>query len=195
MSIGTSDTDLRFSCRCGQITGHLSAAAVKSGTRLVCYCKDCRAGHIHLNQPDPAPGPIDIFQTNPEGVSFDTGKDQIGLFRFSPNGLMRWYATCCNTPLFNTLTTPKAPFVGVLSDIVEDTARLGAVQSRANIPQPGGKSKTENFAKVVLALVRRMAGSRLSGAWKRTPFFDVATGEPVVTPQVLTREQRAAANK
>jgi hypothetical protein len=45
------------------------------------------------------------------------------LMRLSEKGLLRWYAGCCDTPLFNTMATPKVPFVGVLTDRLDDTRR------------------------------------------------------------------------
>lgn len=193
MSAGTTTSPLQFACKCGQVTGHLSAKAVQSGTRVVCFCKDCRAASIHLGHPDPAPEPVDVFQTSPEGVSFDTGQDLMGLFRFSPGGLMRWYATCCNTAMFNTVPNPKIPFVSVLGRIVDDPDRLGKVRATGFVAQPDGSTKHKNSGVMVWGIATRALASRLSGSWKATPFYDVETGKPVITPTVLTKDQRAAA--
>lgn len=185
----------RFSCDCGQVTGHISAKAVKASNRVVCYCKDCRAAAIHLGQPDPAPGPVDLVQTSPDGIHFESGKEHLALFRFSPNGLMRWYASCCNTPMFNTVPNPKIPFVGVLSDTVDDKDKLGKVKTQVYIPKPDGGYTSKGTLTMLIAVTSRILSSRLSGAWKTNPFYDMTTFKPVVDPQVLTKEQRAAANK
>lgn len=193
MAAGTDSTPLRFSCGCGRITGQLTPKAVQTGTHLVCFCKDCRAAEIYLGRPDPAPDPVDILQTSPEGVSFETGKDLLGLFRFSPNGLMRWYSTCCGTPMFNTLPRSGVPFVGVLAEIVEDPERLGKVRGRSFLPQANGTTKHEGSGAMIWGLATRILASRLSGSWKDTPFYDIESGKPVVTPKVLSKEERAAA--
>ena len=36
-------TDLPFACRCGTVSGALHDAGPAVGTRLVCYCRHCRA--------------------------------------------------------------------------------------------------------------------------------------------------------
>jgi hypothetical protein len=41
----------------------------------------------------------------------------VGL-RLTPNGLYRWYASCCKTPLGNTLG-PAIPFVGIVARTFE----------------------------------------------------------------------------
>ena len=44
---------------------------------------------------------------------------------------------------------------------------------------------------VMLRMSRMMMAARLNGSYRNTPFFDIARGEPVVTPTVLTSDERA----
>ncbi|AXT34550.1 hypothetical protein D1820_05930 [Phaeobacter sp. LSS9] len=183
---------LSFACDCGKIRGELSQEARKAGTRIVCFCADCRANEIYHNQPDPAPGPVDLFQVNPDGVRFHQGQDLLRLMRLSPKGLFRWYAGCCGTPMANTLAKPTLPFAGLRSDRFADKDALGKIRARAFVPKQGKQPRTEGAARMVMSLLSRMISARLSGRWRETPFFDVESGEPVSKPEVISKEERAA---
>lgn len=177
---------LTFSCDCGTVTGRLSPV---QGNHVVCYCADCRAAELFLNRDDPAPGPVDLFQTLPETISFSNGVAQIAAFRLSPRGPIRWYASCCKTPLFNTLASPKLPFCAIHSARLSDPSRIGRVTIRSFAPQPGGKRKTEGAARMVWSVLGRMAAARISGRWRHTPFFD-DSGSPVAAPELISRDIR-----
>lgn len=189
---GTDQNGLAFSCNCGAVQGHLDASAAKTGGHLVCYCPDCRAAERYLGQPDPAPGPVDILQTTPDVIHITAGTEHLGMFRLGPRGLMRWYATCCNAPLFNTLKSPKLAFAGVSVARLKEPERLGPIIAEGFVPQPDGKTKHVNGGRAAFGLFSRMIAARLSGRWKETPFFDVETGHPTVTAKVLSKEERKA---
>ncbi|MEY8839213.1 DUF6151 family protein, partial [Cribrihabitans sp. XS_ASV171] len=183
---------LRFACECGALRGHMDEAALRHGLHIVCHCADCRAAEIHLGRPDPFPAPVDLYQTSPDFIHIDEGAAHLGLFRLGPKGLLRWHATCCGAPLFNTLASSRLPFVGVLTARLDAPERLGPVRGKGFVPQPGGKSRHEGGGAIAWGVISRMISARLSGRWRRSPFFDLETGEPVAPAQVLTREARAA---
>lgn len=183
---------LAFACACGALSGHLTPAAVQSGTHVVCYCADCRAGELYFNQPDPAPGPVNIFQLSPDGIVIEKGREKLALMRLSPKGLFRWYAKCCNTPIATTLKSGKTPFAGFNTRRLADTTALGPVRTQGFVPQPGGGTKHINAAPAVYGLLSRMLSARLSGRWRETPFFDPTTGDPVADPHILTKDERRA---
>ena len=85
-----SDAPLEFACSCGKLQGQITASCLASGTHAMCYCRDCRAAELYLKQPDPAPGPVDLFQTTPDAITITNGMQHLGLLRLSPRGLMRW---------------------------------------------------------------------------------------------------------
>ncbi len=184
-----SDTGspLAFSCDCGTITGHLQPV---QGNHVVCFCVDCRAAEQYLGRTDPAPEPVDLFQTLPNTVSFDTGRDRLAAFRLGPKGPLRWYANCCRAPMFNTLGSAKLPFAAIHAARLTEPGRIGPVVIRSFAPQPGGKSKTEGAVRMVTSVLAGMLVARLNGDWRQTPFFD-ETGAPLAKPQVLAREERA----
>lgn len=183
---------LGFSCDCGAVRGHLVAAAVRSGTRVVCHCRDCRAAELHLGRRDPDPDGVDLFQTTPDMIAFATGADRLAVFRLGPKGPMRWYASCCGAPMFNTLASPKLPFVAIASPRLEQPHRLGPVRALAFVPQPGGGTRHRHAARLVWGVIVRMAAARLSGRWRHTPFFDVATGAPAAEPALVAPDAKAA---
>lgn len=187
-----STAPLEFACSCGKLHGHIAAAALPSGAQVECYCRDCRAAELYLNQPDPAPGPVDIFQTTPDAITILEGGEYLGLLRLSPRGAMRWYATCCDSPLFNTASGPKIPFTGVRVPRISTPDRIGPVLGKAFVPKPGGKTAHEGLGRLIWKLLPGILGARLSGRWRQTPFFDVETGKPVVSAKIPSKEERAA---
>ncbi len=191
--MGESDTtDLAFSCQCGKLTGRITRDGARLATHAECFCHDCRAAQLYFGQPDPAPGPVEVFQIAPEEFVIETGHEHLAAMKLSPNGMLRWYAKCCNAPLATTPRGPKFPFAGVIAARIADNSALGPITTRGFIPQPNGKQKHEGLGPAIIGLVRRVAKSRLSGSWKKTPFFDPATGEPVVPPKLIDKSERDA---
>ncbi len=189
---GTAAKDLSFSCDCGALTGHITQQGVKSGTHVVCFCHDCRAAQLYFNQPDPAPGPIEILQMAPEEIVIDTGAEHLAAMQLSPKGMLRWYAKCCSAPLATTPLTPKFPFAGFIVKRIPDASSLGPVTTRGFVPGSNGKQSHEKVRYAAFGLLKRVLKSRLSGSWKQTPFFKSETGAPVAQPTILTKEERAA---
>ena len=192
MPVGPAPSSLAFSCTCGALSGEITANGVASGTHVACFCPDCRAGQLYFRHPDPAPGPVDIFQMSPDHIQITRGADNLAVMRLGPKGLLRWYAKCCNAPLATTTDSPKFPFAGFDVKRVAQPERLGPIKSYAHVPQANGKTKHENVAPAVYGLIRRVITARLTGRWRHTPFFDTATCAPTATPVVITRQERAA---
>ncbi|NVO55727.1 hypothetical protein HW561_07990 [Rhodobacteraceae bacterium B1Z28] len=185
-------SDLAFSCTCGSLKGRITAKGAKSGTHVACFCQDCRAAQLYFGQPDPAPGPVEILQITPEEIEIETGLEHLAVMRLSPRGMLRWYANCCNAPLATTSRTPKFPFAGFILQRITNPQGLGPITTRGFVPQPNGKQKHERLGHAIFGMLNRVARSRLSGSWKNTPFFNHKTSEPVVTPTVISKSERAA---
>ncbi|MFK7752207.1 MAG: DUF6151 family protein [Sedimentitalea sp.] len=184
-------SDHGFSCTCGTLRGTISGAGIKSGTHLICHCRDCRAGELFLGQSDPGQNGVAMVQTMPDAVTLTQGADKLGLLRLSKKGPYRWFATCCNAPLFNTLSSAKLPFASLSAARLDDPARLGPVRVRAFVPQPGGGTKHKGAAIMAWRLFTNMGSARLSGRWKSTPFFD-DSGAPVAKAVMPDKAERAA---
>ncbi|KIT18044.1 DUF6151 family protein [Jannaschia aquimarina] len=179
--------DLPFACRCGRLRGHLSDMDPSAYTHIVCHCDDCRAAYTHLGMADPEK--VGIVQTSQDQVHIDEGGENLRVFRHTAKGALRWYATCCDTPLFYTPLKARLVHVGVNADRVDGD--LGPVRAEGFVPTGSGH-RHKGALRMVGRMATRMAAKNLNGQWRETPFFD-DEGAPAVPPQVLTREQRAAA--
>lgn len=179
---------VRFSCRCGALTGQLTGIDPDEGTHVVCHCADCARADRHFGGPGDRAAGLAIWQTTPDRVEILTGAGHLRLTRLSPKGLNRWVAGCCGTPMFNTLKGPGMPFAGVLVDCLADRAALGPVIAHGFIEAPDGKTRHQGGLTVGWRFAKRALGARLSGAWRKTPFFGLPGGEPVAEVEILPRD-------
>jgi len=134
-------------------------------------------------------------------VTFDRGAERIVGIRLSPEGLYRWYASCCKTPLGNT-KTPAFPFVGMPPEVLRgasDASRrdeifgkvLGAVFGQ-HATHGTPKGSTRPSLALIAHSVRLLLGWKLRGeAWPH-PFFDRATGAPSHPATTLSPAEREA---
>ena len=183
-------------CRCGLLQGHVTLEG--RNTRVVCYCKDCQAFARFL---DPvgrmldAQGGSDVVQLAPHRIRISQGAGHLAVMRLSPQGMLRWYAACCRTPVGNTLARRDRPFTGLLAQCL-DSAPLepsfGPVGAQVNTQSATGEPKPRAFGllRTAWTILGMVLGSRLSGRYRNTPFFDAA-GAPVAAPQVLSADERA----
>ncbi|MGR3714827.1 MAG: DUF6151 family protein [Shimia sp.] len=193
-------TDIAIACRCGEFGAVLKDASPKTGSHVHCYCKDCQAAAHAIGAEDTlmARGGTDIFQTLSVDLEITKGADKLAAFRLSPKGLMRYYASCCDTPVFNTLGHTKLAFIGVLVDAmqgseVDKTVGKVIAVNAVDAAQPGAEPlKAYGFNKAGFNILARHFGALLRGDAKKSPLFD-RDGQPVVVPRVLSKEERKAA--
>ena len=189
------------SCRCGAVHGRVTGATPQTVNRATCYCDDCQAFAHWLKRPEllDAHGASDIIQVAPAALSFDRGQDQIRCVRLTDKGLFRWYASCCNTPLGNSLR-PAIPFVGILA--------TSFVATPAQLDEAFGRSRGAIFGQFAIGDVppeaqrfdvRLVAGSfwrvlgfRLRGKTWPHPFFERETQLARYPITALTPDERDA---
>jgi hypothetical protein len=192
----------RFQCTCGQVRGEIVQPQV--AMRAVCYCLDCQT-YAHLLRRadqvlDPAGG-TDVVATPAPNVAITAGREHLACVSLSPRGLLRWYAACCGTPLANTPRDWKLPYVGLVhtclrqpdsleSSFPQVDMRVNTKSAHGAVPRDTGFAGKLRFLRVAM----RLAGMRLSGAYKSTPLFS-ASGEPVAAPRVASREEVEAARR
>lgn len=181
---------LGFACTCGKLRGEIRDVSPAAYTHIVCHCHDCRSAYTHLGLADPEK--VGILQTTQDRIAITDGGENLRVFRHTPRGALRWFATCCNTPLFFTPLKARLVHVGVNTDRLDRPAAVGKVTAQGFVPRPGGGTTHKGMVPMVVRMVSRMAARNLSGDWRDTPFFD-DTGAPAVSPRVLSREERAAA--
>jgi hypothetical protein len=187
-------------CRCGTVKGFVDDP--RSANRGVCYCKDCQAFAHFLGRPSEIldeRGGSDVIQTLPKNVTFTQGTEALACMRLTEKGLYRWYAGCCNTPIGNTLGSPKISFVGLVHTCLEtpDTPlqdSFGPVRVWVNTKGAKGnpKPKTVGIGTAILWFISAVLKARIDGSYKHTPFFLVDKGTPIVPPRVLSSGELAS---
>jgi hypothetical protein len=190
---------IELRCRCGEVRGMASDLSPRTVNRVVCYCDDCQAFAHQIGRADllDSQGGSDIVQLAPAAFCFTQGQHRIVGLQLKPNGLFRWYASCCNTPVGNTLT-PRIPFVGLLAPAFDQTrwddavgAPSGAIFGKFAVGGPPPHSTGPNLP-LVWQAIRRLLGWWIKRrAWPH-PFFSRETGAPLYAVTVLSREQREA---
>ncbi len=195
-------TDVGLRCSCGAVRG-VARVSGATGTRLICYCNDCQSFAHFLERADDvldAHGGTDIYQMAPRGLEITVGADQLGCVRLSVESYsLRWYTTCCLTPVANTRASPQIPLVGVIHGFMDHAsgrdAELGPVRARLHGRfATGDATKLNAHAKMPASLVWRtvriLLVARMKGHYAPSPFFDSETGRPTADPRVLTEQER-----
>jgi hypothetical protein len=176
-------------CRCGTLKGYVSDP--DRANHCMCYCRSCKAFAHFLGRADDildAQGGSEIIQTIPAHVTFTQGLEVIACMRLTEKGLMRWYTTCCNTPIGNTHANFRLSFVGLVHNVLEGSGSLdeafGPIRMWANTKGAKGQVPAKSFAGM-MHIMGMLARARLDGSYKHTAFFSADTGIPIVTPKVL----------
>src|SRR5262249_54123586 len=111
----------------------------------------------------------------------------------------RWYASCCNTPLSNTVG-PAIPFVGVVTEAFQTGRQVpdqlfgrpvGAIKGEYAIGEPPPGSKGIRLSLMVRSIAK-VLGWRLTGRAWPNPYFDKSTRKPIYPVKSLSPEQREA---
>ena len=192
-------TDATFGCRCGKVAGRIEAIEAPRGNRIVCYCKDCRAfaracgGHA-LDEA----GGTELYQTTIGKVTIERGEEHLAALRLSSRGPLRWYSSCCDTALANTMPSPGIPLFSVVVPSLSaggDLDRaLGPVRGSVFTDSATGQPR---FAKIngagmfliMLNFARNMLGARRRGEHKRSPLH--RDGKPITEPRTPEGAERA----
>ena len=195
-----------IACLCGAFRGSLASPVAKR-VRARCYCDDCQAAaryfegcrRASLGADSPSftddAGGTDVALAWPAEVTLVT-PSTLGLFRLSPTGLCRWHATCCATPIANTVGSSRAPFVGVMTSalaqdrVAEWDPPLGIQGRFARGGCPEGVSAKAGVD-ILAKATRHLALGALRRRHRPHPFFD-GQGRPVVDAIVPTLEERLA---
>src|SRR5664279_4902796 len=185
-------------CRCGKIKGYVVRPGM--ARRAICYCKDCQAFAHFLENADTALdelGGTGIVATVPKEVHFTQGLEALACMSLSGRGLLRWYASCCNTPIGNTPRDFKTPYVGLIETCLDSNSpslqeSFSPVRMVLNTKSARRSVKSTPVSNLVamLGIMKSVLGTRLSGAYKRNPFFGTETGTPIARPRELTKSER-----
>lgn len=185
-------------CHCGEVKGSANDVSPKSGIRVICCCSDCQTFANYLNcesQVLDEFGGTDIFQVSQSQVMIKRGHDKLRCLRLTDKGLLRWYTSCCNTPVGNTINA-KLPFVGVIHSFINEKHMdqvLGdvrsAVQTQHAEGEPAYPKQHKKFPLGLTAqIARKMALWKLHGMQKPSVFFD-DDDRPLVKPIIVDELQ------
>jgi hypothetical protein len=189
---------MNLRCQCGAVKGFVTNPA--KANRVICYCNDCQAFAYFLKREKDVldeRGGSDVIQTLPKYVTITQGIEKLACMRLTEKGLVRWYASCCNTAIGNTMATPKMSFVGLVHTCLASEEHsldevFGPVRAWNNTSTARGnpKPKQVGLGSAIVWGLGMILKARLNGDYKHTPFFRMETGAPIVTPTVLSNADR-----
>src|SRR5687767_2863215 len=191
--------ELPLRCRCGTVRGVARGVAPSTVNHCFCYCDDCQAFAHFLGRADDvldAYGGTEITQMSQANVAFTAGADKVAAMRLSTKGMIRWYASCCSTPIGNSMPTSAMPFLGVIKAFIDAPAEaLGPIRGRGFAKSAkGGRAAVPKDGLPEPVMIARVLVKillwRLRGDHKRSPLLDAATGQPAVHPRVLGQAER-----
>lgn len=192
-------SDIQLSCECGQVKGIATNITPDNGNHVVCCCCDCQAFAHYLNKQDSTLdefGGTRLYQTSQSQVKITQGADKIACLRLTPKGITRWYTSCCNTPLGNTLNA-NMPFIGIINSFIQedsDTAKaLGPVrayvQTQYATKPPFNQPHHAKFPlSITLRIISKILGWKIRGMGKPSAFYD-EKNKPVVKPIVVSEQK------
>lgn len=194
--------DVHHSCRCRATQTVAKVPARIAGTHLRCYCADCQtAACLHDPQQDlllPT-GASDIWHTTPDHLTILEGTENLRIYRLSPRGGFRWYASCCGSLMFSTLKNMSIPFVSLplrLDEQAEAADVLGPVQCHAFIesarPHPDSPRNSIGMRLAGTRMLTRAITAWLSGRAAKSPLKQ-PDGAPIAPVEVSTLAARKAA--
>jgi hypothetical protein len=188
-------------CRCGTIRGRVRDP--RAANRALCYCRDCQAFARYLgaqNEVLDARGGTDVIQILPKNLTFTQGIEALACIRLTDKGMLRWYASCCKTPIGNTLLNSKISFVGLVHNCLENPETslhdsFGPVRACVNTQGAKGDPKPKSYGTgaIIRWFIATVLRARFNGSYRQTPFFLKDKGTPIVRPHVLSSIELAAA--
>jgi hypothetical protein len=186
-------------CRCGAVKGTVESKY--TGNRGICYCLDCQAFAHFLGREKEVldeRGGTEVVQTLPRAVTFLQGAEKLACMRLTSKGLLRWYTSCCGTPIGNTLATPKVSFIGLVHLCLRNPQApldkaFGPLRNWVNVNSARGtpKPKAGGTLPAMVRLIGMMLKARFNGDYRSTPFFRMDAGSPVVVPRILSDDEHA----
>ena len=192
-------TDLPFRCECGQVRGHLENVGLRQGDHIACHCEDCRAFVAYLDAGETtlfATTGTALFNTRGSKLHIDRGLNHLRCIHLTDKPTMRWFAACCNTPLFNTNANNKLPFFDLLTARAERDRvdrQLGPITGHLfaqHAPNAGAGLRRLSLLGLVRMILPRMIAEVVSRKRRANPLFESRTLKPIVEPHRLTPQER-----
>ena len=187
-------TSIVLKCECGAVIGTAHNITSKSGNRVACCCCDCQAFAKFLENEARTLdefGGTEIYQTSQSQIKIESGHENLKSLKLTSKGLTRWYTSCCNTPVANTMGA-SLPFCGIIhsfTDIPDRDKTLGNVraycQTQHAIGMPDHPKSHPKFpVGLTLRILRQILQWKIQGKQRPSPFYD-EDGYPISEPLIL----------
>ena len=183
-------------CTCGTLKGVIHQTGTTN--RCMCYCEDCQAFAHFLGRNNEILdniGGTDIVQTLPKNVTFTEGTEQLACIKLTEKGLLRWYTTCCNTPVGNTPANFKMSFVGLVhtclggTDTLDESFEPVRLHVHTQFAKGETKPKQVGLVSAMTRIMGMLLKARINGDYKHTPFFAAQSGAPLANPKILSSQE------
>ena len=193
--------DLSFACECGAVSGTLLGAGPDQGDHVICHCTDCQdlthyLGHAGRVLDDH--GGTSLYQSRCARMRIDTGRDRLACIHMTDKPTLRWYASCCGMPLFNSYANGRIPYITTQVAACDPSARaallgppLGHLFTQDGIGDTSALPKM-SMGRLMRRFFPRMVRDMISGDRRRCALFDAATLAPIAPPRRLTGAERQA---
>lgn len=191
---------LNLACVCGAVSLQLEETAPRRGVRYVCHCDDCQAYAEFLGSPDAILDPnqgTDAYQLPASRLEIKGGREELACVQVTSRPLLRWYCEKCRTPVANTYHTSKLSFLSLPLPRIcggEVDQVLGKSSGHVWIKFGRGdlsRVRQINIPAMLWRMGSRIIAARISGDYRKNPFFDPVTGLPIAAPRLLTTAERA----
>ncbi len=196
--------DIPLKCHCGLLRGVARDIRPSGGNRLTCMCDTCQAYAHHLGRADTILdlyGGTDIFQMTPRQLTFTESIEHLRCLQLEGRGVLRWYAGCCNTPVANTVSSARVPFVGVPHTFMDHAGHgrtreedLGPILARTMGEYGIGELPADAYYSAPMRIMLRSLWllflAWLKGQHQPSPFFDADTGKPILEPELVYKEKQ-----
>lgn len=183
--------NLSFGCRCGLVAGMLIEPGPIAGDHVVCHCTDCQTFAKRFNAADrilDQHAGTALYQGRCSTMRLIRGRHLLACVHLTEKPTLRWYARCCNTPMFNTFKNGRIPYITTVVANCDQDQR-----SRLLGPPIGHLFTEEGIGDVsrlrrlsILRLMRRFSTRMiidiLVGDRRRADLFDPGTLQPIASP-------------
>lgn len=195
---------LSLTCQCGSFKLEISKISPGIVNRAQCGCKGCQSFAKFCNRHEKITddfGATDIIQMSQERLQFIRGQNKLSCIRQTPKGAIRWYTTCCKTPVGNTPALSQIPLIGIISsslDQADDSALLesmaGKIKSRVFCAPPARNVGKLEMAFMVARIVALILLWISKGDLKKSPLYDTSVGHHITHPRLLSLTEYRALN-
>ena len=188
---------MNISCDCGSFKARLKSFPKNTPGRLVCYCRDCQSFLHRIKRADVlnAFGGTEVIPAYPKEMELLSGAGNLKCYRLTPQGMYRWTAGCCNSPIANTrrnfpwggifytaYTAHNPDALNELGDIKASIFGRDALQGA-----PGRISDKIVFREMLVVMPFVIKGKILK-MHQASPFFESDGKVPISEPVILDGE-------